>query len=341
MLNLSALLSPAFSALLQTQDANDVLPKAISADGGGNWYFPAEASTLAAETDNLHWFIFWFSTLFIVLIFAVLGYFLMNYSEKVHPKSVRTTTHNTALEMVWTVLPSIPLIYMFWAGFEGYMDHRTPPHDAYEIKVTAAKWFWTFEYPNGVISPEVHVPLHKDVVFTITSQDVLHSFYIPVFRTKMDAVPGRYTKSWVNATRPGEYALMCAEYCGTKHSQMWAKVFVHDQAGFDAWMAAASDTTHVPPLELGQRLYKQRGCAGCHTLDGVAGTGPTWKGIWGRTETLSDGSSVVVDENYVRESILNPTAKIVKGFQGVMPTFQGKFKEHELNAIFEFMKTVK
>jgi cytochrome c oxidase subunit 2 len=237
------------------------------------------------------------------------------------------------------------VVWIFWQGFTGYLDLQTPPANAYEVQVLGQKWKWLFTYPNGVVDDNLHVPPAEPVRLVMTSQDVIHSLYVPDFRIKRDALPGRYERQWFEAPEPGEYQLFCAEYCGTSHSGMIAKVIVHrSRPEFEAWLAEAGNfLDKLPPEKLwegGQKLYNQRGCKQCHSVDGVSGIGPSFKGIWGHNQPLKGGGSVVVEENYVRESIVNPQAKIVAGYEPVMPTYQGRLKDKEITAIIEYLKTL-
>jgi cytochrome c oxidase subunit II len=234
------------------------------------------------------------------------------------------------------------LLLMFAWGFQGFVDLRTTPKDAYEIHVTGQKWKWLFEYPNGYSDDVLHVPVGRKVRTLMTSVDVVHSFGLPAFRTKEDVVPGRYTELWFNATSPGEYPVFCDQYCGTGHSAMITKVVAHEQADFDKWLAAAVEKMDsMPPIELGEKMYNQQGCAGCHSLDGSTKTGPSWKGLFGKMEPMSDGSTVMADENYLKESMMEPQAKMVKGFPPAMPTFKGKLSDKKIAGLIAFIQAQK
>lgn len=329
-------------------------------------WMPMQASTKAAGVDWLFYFITYIALAFFVLIVVLMVYFCWKYRRR--PGNVPSQiTHNTPLELAWSILPSILLVFMFWYGFVGYLDARTPPASALEIKVNAQQWAWEFVYPGGVTSDELHLPVNTPVQFVMNSADVLHSFFVPAFRVKMDLVPGRYTKLWVEPNRVGEYLLLCAEYCGTKHSDMRAKVVVHEPGGFEKWRENADPISQMDeaqykafnadpqkfidqnpqfsglkvPRLMGEKLYASKGCKQCHSVDGVVGQGPSWKGIWGAQHKMRDGSIVTVDENYVRESILNPGAKIVEGFSNIMTPYQGRIKDREIDMLIEYMKTLK
>lgn len=311
-----------------------------------SYWMPPQASTVAADLDWLYYALYWLSVVSAVAILGVMAYFVVKYrakSREANERAEETSTHNTTLEILWSVPPLIIVIPIFVAGFRGYVDLRTVPQDSYEIHVTGQKWKWLFTYNNGLVTDELHVPPNRNIRTIVESVDVLHAFWIPAFRVKMDAVPGRYTDVWFNATKPGEYVIECAEYCGTSHSDMLAKVIVHeDQLTFDKWMAdEIKKLDDMPPVELGEKMYTMQGCETCHSTDGSAKTGPTFKGLFGKTEPMADGSSVTVDENYIRESILEPQAKIVQGYPPSMPTYQGKMNDKRIKGIIEYIKTLK
>ncbi len=318
----------------------------LGASTGAGFWLPRAASTTARPVDFLFNAVTSIAIFFFLLITAVLFYFIWKYRARPGHTAQPSPTHNQRLEITWTVIPILIVIWIFWEGFAGYLDLQTPPENAYEVQVLGQKWKWLFTYPNGVVDDNLHVPPGESVRLVLTSQDVIHSLYLPEFRIKRDAVPGRYEKEWFDSGEPGEYQIFCAEYCGTSHSGMLAKVVVHGtRAEFDQWLAdAANFIDKLPPEKLwegGQKLYNQRGCKQCHSVDGAAGIGPTFKAIWGHAQALKGGGSVVVDENYVRESILNPQAKVVAGFEPVMPTYQGRLKDKEITAIIEYLKTLK
>jgi cytochrome c oxidase subunit 2 len=307
----------------------------------GTFWLPRQASDLAADVDWNFNFVYWVSVFFFALVTFLVAWFVVRYRNRPGHSEQPSTSHNTPLEITWSVIPTIIVIFMFWNGYKTYLDMATPPLDAYEIKVTGQKWNWLFEYPNGYVDGSLHVPRGVPVRLTMTSQDVIHAFYVPEFRIKRDVIPGRYTKLWFTANETGEYDIFCAEYCGTDHSQMLAKLRVHEQDDYDAWLVEASDfLSRMPPAEAGAMLYQQRGCKQCHSIDGRAGTGPTFLGLYGSEERLTTGESVLVDENYVRESILEPQARVTAGFEPVMPTYQGRIKDAEIGAIIEYLKTL-
>ena len=318
--------------------------RVMSVGLGAGFWLPRQGSTGAARVDSLFHAITWISIFFFALIVALLAVFLWKYRARPGHTAQPSPTHNTPLEITWTVLPVLIVVWIFWEGFTGFIDLATPPDNAYEVQVLGQKWNWAFTYPNGVVSPDLHVPVDTDVRLVMTSQDVIHSLYVPDFRIKRDVVPGRYEKAWFHATETGDYQLYCAEYCGTEHSSMLAKVIVQTPAAFSKWLADEGDFIEkLPPEKLfegGEKLYNQRGCKQCHSIDGSAGIGPTFKGVWGHQVDLRGGGRVAVDENYVRESVLDPAAKVVAGYEPVMPSFKGRLKDKEITAIIEYLKTL-
>jgi cytochrome c oxidase subunit 2 len=315
----------------------------------GDVFFPQQASTIAPGVDKLFYFIFWVCVFFFVLVVGCMVTFLVKY-RRTDNFDATGPTHNTLLEATWSVLPFFIVCYMFYEGVVGYMDLRSAPESAQEVKVRAKKWAWEFTYPNGYSSNELHVPPNTPVSLLMQSDDVLHSLFIPAFRVKMDVVPGRYTKLWFDATVPGKYDLECTEYCGEKHSEMLAVVTVHnDRAEYEAWLAKASDVFgpvdrgEKTLAEVGSELALRKGCGQCHSIDPQKSkkTGPAWWGIFGEDHKFVDGSAAKVDENYIRESILKPTAKVVQGYGGNMPSFAGQLKDREIDALIEYIKTLK
>jgi cytochrome c oxidase subunit 2 len=217
------------------------------------------------------------------------------------------------------------------------------PKDAIEVKVTGQKWFWSFTYDNGIVSTnELVVPVGKPVRLLMSSKDVIHSFYVPGFRIKMDVLPNRYTITWFEATHTGRFDLFCSEYCGKSHSEMIGSVRVVTDREYGEWQEANFTLGEgLTPEEWGAQLYQTKACITCHSIDGSPNTGPTFKGIMGRSEKMKDGSTIVVDENYLRESILNPQAKVVEGYAPVMPTYQGVLRNEEIDALIAYMKSLK
>jgi cytochrome c oxidase subunit 2 len=243
------------------------------------------------------------------------------------------------LEITWSVLP-LGVFFVFFAwGAWIYFSERTPPQGASEVYVVGKQWMWKLEHAEGQREiNQLHVPVGRDIKLIMTSQDVIHSFYVPAFRIKQDVLPGRYTTTWFRATKPGTYHLFCAEYCGTQHSGMIGSVVVMEPAEYQAWLGGGGATTGSLASN-GQALFTQLGCATCHRTD-TQGRGPNLVGTFGKPVLLEDGRTVMEDENYVRESILVPTAKVVSGFKPVMPAFQGMVSEEQLNALVAYIKSL-
>lgn len=314
---------------------------AVSAALFSSIWFPEPGSTNASHVDQLFYFILLVSTFFFAIIVGAMFTFVLRYRRRGHEGSESTVHHNTTLEVVWSVIPALIVAVIFVWGFLAYMDMRQPPDDSYEIQVVAKKWSWSFTYPNGHVDGELHVPVDRPVRLVMGSDDVIHSLYIPSFRIKMDVVPGRYTTTWFEAKRPGDYKLFCAEYCGTQHSQMLAKVVVHPSGTFESWLENAANLLKtLPPVEAGQVLYTRHGCAQCHSLDGSAKVGPSFLGIFGTTQGLASSDGTTIDENYLRESILEPQAKIRAGYKPAMPTYRGRLKDEEISALIAFIKSL-
>ena len=306
-------------------------------------FFPPPSSTTATSVDNLFYFILWVSVFFFAIIVGVMGLFLVRYRQRSGIQPQPSPSHNNLLEIGWSVLPGLILAVIFFWGFTDFLDMRRAPDNAYEIQVVAKKWNWSFKYPNGHVDNNLHVPVDKPVRLVMSSYDVIHSLYVPAFRLKMDVVPGKYTSTWFEATTTGDFVLFCAEYCGTQHSSMLAKVVVHPSGEFEPWLEnAANFLEDLTPAEGGKILYTRRGCVQCHSVveNAAPMTGPTFYGSFGTSQTLADGSSIIVDENYIRESILEPQAKVRAGYKPVMPTYQGQLKNEEIDALIAFIKSL-
>jgi cytochrome c oxidase subunit 2 len=327
---------------------------------------PRQMSTIAPEIDDMYYFIFWVSVVSFVAIIGAALYFLVRYRASKNPHAT-PPGHHDVLELFWTFAPLLLLIPMFHYGFKSYVHAMVAPAKSIEIRAYGKQWAWDFYYPGDVEpSPgELIVPAHKPVKMVLASQDVLHSFFVPEFRVKRDLVPGTYSSVWFEATQTtakfnpqtkkveGENLdLFCTEYCGTSHSKMLAKVFVVSEADYKAFI----DSKDAQPAEcdadpngpackqkivaVGADLFQKNACNTCHTTDGTRLVGPPFNGLFGRTEALEDGTTVTVDANYIRESILRPQAKIVKTYtNAVMPPFV--MKDWKIDALIEYIKTLK
>jgi len=316
---------------------------------GGNFWMPKAVNLTADNSDLMYYAVLGLSLFFFVAIAGVVIYFTIKYRHRPGHKPEPSAAHNDALEITWTVIPTIICVFLFYYGWQTYVRIVTPPTKAVEINVLAWRWNWQFTHSNGVQDSDLHVPVNTPVRLVMTSKDVLHAFYAPVMRVKQDIIPRRYTYSWFFPTKPGTYRLTCAEYCGTNHSQMGitndgrrAVLVVHEPGGYERYLAdKAAQDGGKDPVDLGKQLYEKKGCNACHTVDGSTRVGPTFLHDFGTMVPLSDGSSVKMDENYIRESLLAPQAKARPGFPPSMPSFEGQLKEREIEGIIAYIKSLK
>lgn len=305
-------------------------------------WFPESASSVSDSVDWLFGFILAICVVFFLLIVGLLVYFVIRYRRTDERRVGSGPSHNTKLEVAWSVIPFLLLMLIFSYGAYGFVQMSSVPDNAYEIRVTAKMWSWSFRYPNGYIDNELHVPVDRPVRLVMNSDDVIHSLYVPAFRVKQDLIPGRYTKMWFEATQAGTFPLFCAEYCGQQHSDMITNAIVHRPGEFDRWLDEASNLLKtLTPAKAGEVLYSRRGCRQCHSIDGSRRVGPSFYNLFGSTQRMTTGENLVVDENYIRESILEPQAKVREGYRPVMPTYQGQLKDEELDALIEYIKTLK
>ena len=304
---------------------------------------PPESSTLSSEVDALFYFIFYSALIFFLIVVGAGTLLIIKYRKKGKDRLTSGKDHNLKLELAWTIIPLILVFIVFVWGFQLYMKMNIVPRDAIEINVTAQKWFWTFTFDEGFNSiNELLVPVDHPIKLVMSSKDVIHSFFVPDFRVKMDVVPNQYTVTWFEANKTGTFDLFCAEYCGTGHSTMLGKVKVVSMEEYQDWKSQQLQS--LPEggslSEQGALLYKQKACITCHTNDGSAKIGPSFKGLYGRSQRMSDNSTVTADENYLRESILDPQAKVVAGFDPVMPTYQSLLNDRELDALISYIKSL-
>jgi cytochrome c oxidase subunit 2 len=308
----------------------------------GTGYLPERASSVAEGVDHVFHFIFWVSAVSLVLIVAVTLLFVFRYRASASRQAPEASPdHSTRLELTWSGIPLLLVMVMFAISTKVYLDMTgTPPGPApAQVKVMARKWSWWFDHPNGKGAKDLHLVVGQPVELVLASADVVHSLYVPQFRLKQDAVPGRYTRMNFTPIMAGTFPILCAEYCGTNHSQMMADVVIHpDQASYDAWAAEGRSPT-LSLAEQGRKLFDEKGCSACHSDDGSAGVGPTVKGLWGKTEKLVGGGTATVDENYVRESIVTPARKIVAGYEDMMPPMP--LEEQEMLAVIAYLQSLK
>jgi cytochrome c oxidase subunit 2 len=334
------------------------------------WFFSVPASSKADTNDAIFAFIFWVSVFFFLLIIGGAGYFTWKYRRRPGVPQERSPAHHTPLEITWTVAPCFLLLIMFVWGFRGFMNMHVDPARGEEVLLTAYQWNWEATYDNGagngadVVNvankdvPVIRVPHGTPVKLLMTSRDVIHSFYVPDFRVKMDIFPNRYTTTWFEATSVMEshydengellgtwadHELFCAEYCGDGHSQMAAIIRVMPPSDFIEWKAQAANifAEDKTPSEVGELLYRAKGCNACHAVEpGGQGIGPTWAGVYGSEVPLAEGGTVEADVNYLRESILYPAAKIHRGYPNQMQSYQGLLTDMELFALIQYIKSL-
>lgn len=310
------------------------------AQSAGFW-LPDAASTNPAM-DRVFNLTLIISSLLFALVVGLMVLFVVRYRRRPGRVAPKSPSHNMLLEATWTGIPIVIVGVIFYQGFVAYMTMQTAPPGCYDLRVTARQWSWQFIYPNGYIDKELHVPAGEPVRLTMSSEDVLHGLWIPALRVKQDVVPGRYTTMWFQADKVGTYDLLCTQFCGDEHSNMLSAVVVQNRKDYDAWLKdAANYLKTLPPAEAGKVLFTRRGCSQCHSIDGTAGTGPSLKGIYGKPQKMNDGKTVDADDNYIRESILDPQAKVVAGYQPVMSTYKGLVSDDEITALIEFIKTLK
>lgn len=302
-----------------------------------NFFAPPTASTFAGQVDRLYFFLVAVSVFFVTLIFWLVVFFAAKYRRKSEDEKAALVHPDYRLEIAWTVIPFIISMVMFVWGANLFYVYARPPAQAMEFFVVGKQWMWKIQHPGGRREiNQLHVPVGQAIKLTMTSEDVIHSFYIPAFRVKMDVVPGRYTQLWFQPTKPGTYHLFCAEYCGTSHSGMIGNVVVMEPARYEAWLTGDTLETNESLVSKGEKLYNQFNCNSCHSDE----RGPSLKGIYGRTVELVDGRRVTADENYLRESIMNPSAKVVKGYQPLMPTYAGQMNEEQAMQLMAYIKTL-
>lgn len=299
--------------------------------------FPEQASTIAARVDGLYGFLLGVAICFTGLIFLLLLYFVITYRRRPGNVLARQVGAHTLLEVAWILIPlAITMVVFVWGARLYAMVMLAPPENAMEVYAVGKQWMWKFQHPDGQREiDELHVPVGYPVKMIMASQDVIHSFYVPAFRIKMDVVPGRYTTLWFEASKPGVYHLFCAEYCGTAHSRMRGQVVALPPAQYQAWLSSNRQVESMAAA--GARLFQQMGCAMCH---GVGNLAPALEGVFGSSVQLYGGDTVLADEDYIRESILHPRAKLVAGYDPTMPTFQGQLSEEELTQLVSYIKSL-
>jgi cytochrome c oxidase subunit 2 len=300
--------------------------------------FPESASTLSGWVDGVYFYGLGITAFFTTLICVLILYFAIKYRRGSRADRSNPVTHNGPLEVFWIGVPLMLALGLFFFATYVFYHMYQYPRDATEVYVLGRQWMWEANHPEGTREINaLHVPVGRPVRLTMTSQDVIHSFFIPVFRLKQDVVPGRYTTMWFEATKPGTYHLFCAEYCGTLHSAMIGKVVVMEPSDFQEWLS--SGATHESMAAEGERLFRRYGCSGCHGRNGTV-RAPLLEGVYGHPVPLSDGRIVVADERYIRDSIFLPQSQVVAGYDPVMPTFETKIDEGDLLKILAYIKSI-
>src|SRR6266446_5158921 len=302
-------------------------------------FIPESASTMSWKVDALYFYLSGVTVFFTLLISSVLVFFVIRYRRRTPYEIPRPIAGSHKLETLWTVIPFVIAMTMFGWGASVYFEQYSPPKNAIEIYVVGKQWMWKIQHSTGQREiNELHIPVGRKVKLVMTTEDVIHDFFVPAFRIKADVVPGRYTSEWFEATKPGRYHFFCAEYCGMNHSGMGGYMVVMQPADFDNWLSG--NASQLSPATAGQQMFESLGCASCHGANGEGGRGPALLGLFGSNVFLNNNQTVRADEGYVRESILNPQAKIVSGFGPIMPSFQGQLNEEQLLQVVAFIKSL-
>jgi cytochrome c oxidase subunit 2 len=304
-------------------------------------FAPEQASTFAPHVDALYAYLVLITVFFSVLITALIIFFAVKYRRRSPTELPRPIAGSMVLELSWTIIPLMISMTIFVWGASTFFKAYRAPQQAMEVYVVGKQWMWKFQHQTGQREiNELHVPVGARVKLTMTTEDVIHSFYVPAFRIKQDVVPGRYQQIWFEATKPGKYYLFCAEYCGTNHSGMGGHVYVMEPTAYQQWLAGGTGAESAAAQ--GQKLFQERGCASCHQVEasGQQMRGPTLFGLFGHKQTIQGDGEVTVDEAYIRESILNPEAKLATGFQPLMPTFQGQLSEEQILQLVAYIRSL-
>src|SRR5438128_7827172 len=300
---------------------------------------PESASTLSGEVDALYFYISGVTVFFTLLISAVVLFFVIRYRRRNPFEIPRPIEGSMKLETLWSVIPLMIAMSIFVWGAKLYFAEYRPPQNALEVYVVGKQWMWKFQHATGQREiNELHIPIGRKIKLIMTTEDVIHDVFVPAFRIKADVVPGRYTSEWFEATKPGRYHLFCAEYCGMNHSGMGGWVVVMEPAEFENWLSG--NASQLSPATAGRQMFESLGCASCHGANGEGGRGPALLALFGSNVVLNNNQTVRADEGYIRESILNPQAKIVSGFGPIMPSFQGQVNEEQLLQLVAFVKSL-
>ena len=302
-------------------------------------FVPDSASSMSWKVDAVYFYLSGVTLFFTLLISAILIFFVIRYRRRTPYEIPRPVAGSHKLETLWTVIPFVIAMTIFGWSAKVYFEQYTPPQNAIEVYVVGKQWMWKIQHSTGQREiNELHVPVGKKIKLIMATEDVIHDFFVPAFRMKADVVPGKFTTQWFEATKTGTYHLFCAEYCGMNHSGMIGSIIVMEPREFDNWLSGNTGTT--TPAAAGQQLYQTLGCASCHGANGEGGRGPTLLGMFGKQTQLVGGQIIRADEPYIRESIMNPQAKLVEGFGPIMPTFQGQISEDQLVQLVAYIKSL-
>jgi cytochrome c oxidase subunit 2 len=302
-------------------------------------FVPESASTVSGEVEALYFYIWGVTAFFVLLISIVLIYFVIRYRRRNAFEIPRPIEGSTKLETLWSVIPLLIAMTIFFWGAKVYFTQYRPAKNAIEIYVVGKQWMWKFQHATGQREiNELHVPVGRKVKLIMTTEDVIHDLFVPAFRSKIDVVPGKYTTEWFEATKPGRYHFFCAEYCGMNHSGMGGYVVVLEPSEYENWLSGNSG--QASPATAGRGLFESMGCASCHGANAEGGRGPALLGVYGSKVVLNNNQTVTGDEGYLRESILNPQAKIANGFGPIMPSFQGQLSEEQLLQVVAYLKSL-
>jgi cytochrome c oxidase subunit 2 len=302
-------------------------------------FIPEAASSLAWKVDAIYFYLSGITLFFTLLITGILIFFVIRYRRRSPYEIPRPVAGSHKLETLWTAIPFVIAMTIFGWSASVYFEQYSSPKNAIEVYVVGKQWMWKIQHSTGQREiNELHVPVGRKIKLIMTTEDVIHDFFVPAFRIKMDVVPGKYTTEWFEPTKTGTYRLFCAEYCGMNHSGMIGHIVVMEPREFDNWLSG--NTANQTPAVAGQQLFQSLGCVSCHGANGEGGRGPTLAGLFGRQTQLTNGQTIRADEAYLRESIINPQAKIVEGFGPIMPTFQGQISEDQLVQLLAFIKSL-
>ncbi len=300
-------------------------------------FVPPLASVIGSQVDGLFWFLCGLSAFFAALIAGTILFFCIRYREGADADRSHPPPRNLPLELTWIAIPFAIMLGVYWRGAQLFLRERKPPPDAQQVLVVAKQWMWKTQQSNGRAEiNELHVPLGRPTKLLMTSQDVIHSFFVPAFRLKQDVLPDRYTTLWFTPTRVGEFRFFCSQYCGMGHASMIGRVVVMRPKDFEKWLASGRTPGAPQEQDPGRILFRRKGCVACHRK--VDGQGPPLEGIFGKTVLLSDGRTIVADEDYLLESILYPAAKIVAGYPNIMPSYKGQLTPEEESQLVSYLE---